>query len=268
MFGFYSSPTLTPPLLKVLKRSSKEDAFLSYPYSNLAFLDEFRLLALASLPTLEEHNFGSIMFDTSVPQESSNSWRHFNLTPTCHRYAVSPRTRGSWICTDSDRSPGEGSRDGPLVVDPTQSVIVLQVTLYHDTYGMYSSEELVLVIRATTLIGRMSSARAEPHILWDDWKRDVMVVEVPWGFSHHRTFVLGSRVLLATRDWQDRDGVPVQAYDFSRWGCRALVRLGEGEKERTVMPNPEKFWLQRQYWGEMDMLALGDSLVDCTVSDF
>ena len=262
-------PTLTTPLLQVLKRSCVEDSFLSYPYSEFTFLDEFRLLTSTGLHTMDVHELDLIVFDTSIPQQSQYSWRRFNIAPMHNdRYARSPWAWGAWIYTDGDRSRGEGSRGEPLVVDPTQSVVVL--VLYHHECGYITGGEVILVIRAATLVGYMSSTRNELFIPWDDWKRDAMVVEVPhYGISYVRTFVLGSHVLLVTYNWRDNGGrYRVQAYDFSRWGCRTLVRVGDGEKERMVMPNPEKIWFPRENSNGLEnMRALGDCLVSCAVSD-
>jgi hypothetical protein len=97
------------------------------------------------------------------------------------------------------------------------------------------------------------STRTGLRIPWDEWKRDVMVVEIHGGISYMQTFVLGFRVLLMTHHW--RAGYRVQAYNFSRRGCRAMVRVGDGEKERVVMPNPDRLG------------TLGNSLVSCVVSD-
>ena len=205
------------------------------------------------------------MFDTSIPQQHSDDWP-FNLVPTYnHRH---PRDPWSWeasVYTNSCRIQGESSRDGPLVIDSTQSVVALAL----NGRGAFASGEAVLVIRTTTLVGYMPSTHTCRRILWDEWKRDVMVVKAPHHVSYFRIFIIGSRVLLMTRNWQDnRKRYRVQAYDFSRWGCRALVRVGSGEKERMVMPNPKKTWFPQEYSdGAKNMRALGDSIVSCVVSD-
>jgi len=153
------------------------DSFLSYPYSEFTFLDEFRLLTSTGLYTMDAHELDLIVFDTSFPQQSRHSWRRFNIAPMHHdRYARSLWAWGAWIYTDGDRSRGEGSRGEPLVVDTTQSVVVL--VLYHHECGYIADREVVFVVRAATLVGYMSSTRNDLRIPWDDWKRDDMVVEV------------------------------------------------------------------------------------------
>ena len=133
--------------------------------------------------------------------------------------------------------------------------------------GSFPVREAVLIVRAVTLVGHMSSTRSgERRIPWDTWKQDVMVVEIPRGISYFQTFVHGTRVLLITHDWPG--GYRFQAYDFSRRGCKALVRVGDGEREMMVMPNPEKAWFPRMpNDGIESMRALGNSLVTLTVGN-
>jgi len=66
----------------------------------------------------------------------------------------------------------------------------------------------------------------------------------------------------------DRESYRVQAYNFSRWGYRTLVRVGSGEKEMTLMPNPEKIWFLNEYRdGIGNTRTSGDSNVSCGVGD-
>ena len=62
---------------------------------------------------------------------------------------------GVWVYTDSDRMQGGDSRDGPLIVDPTQSVVILM--LYCHEPGSLARHEGVLVVRTATLVGYMTS---------------------------------------------------------------------------------------------------------------
>jgi hypothetical protein len=213
-------------------------------------------------------DIGLVMFDTSTPQQSPDSWRDFSIVPPHHRYGGGPWPRRVWVCADSDRMLGEGSCDGPLTVDPTQSVVVL--VLYHHECGGPSSGEAVLVIRVAALVGYMSSPHTGQRIPWDDWNGNALVVEIPlYNISPVQTFVLGSRVLLMTDNWQDHiEGYSIRAYDFSLRGCRALVRVGDGENKRMIMPDPKKTWFPPGRDIEIEnMRALGDSLVSCRVSD-
>jgi len=229
------------------------------------FLDEFRLVASTGQPARADDGLDLIIFDTSLPQQSPNSWRRLNIAPTYHHwYARYPSAWEARIHTDSENLRGGAPCDGPLVVDPTQAVVV--IILHHRDCGNISVGEAVLVVRAAALVGRMSSTRSGERIPWDAWKSDVMVVEIPHHISYFQTFVHGTRVLLITYEWQS--GYRFRAYDFSRWGCKALVRVGDGEKERMVMPNPGKVWSPKTPDTEPeDMRTLGDSLVMCTVGN-
>jgi hypothetical protein len=163
---------------------------------------------------------------------------------------------------------GGDSRDGPLIVDPTQSVVVLM--LYCHEPGGLARHDGVLVVRAATLVGYMTSTHTGQRIPWDDWKRYVMVVEAPpRGFSYVQPLVLGSRVLFTIYNWGDgRGGSWALVHDFSRWGCRALVRAGDGENESRFVPNPKTIQFPREHvLGRVTLRALGNSLVSCAVSD-
>jgi hypothetical protein len=253
--------------LQVLKQSIAEHKSLYPRFSELLFLDEFRLLIPTHQPSLEA-DIGLLVFDTSIPQQSPDSWRRFNIVPMHPQYGRNLWSWGVWVYTDTDRLQREGSCDGPLIIDPTQSVIVL--VPYHRECGGPSTGTTALVIRAATLVGYMSSTHTGQCIPWDDWKRDVMAVEIPpYDVSYARTFVLGSRVLLMMDGWRDSTGgCSIRAYDFSRRGCMGLVRAGHKENKRRVMPNPKKIWLPSERDdGAENMQTLGDSLVSCAVSD-
>lgn len=215
---------------------------------------------------VDNDEFNLIIFDTSFPQQSPDSWRRLNIAPAYHHpYVRNHRAWGVRIHTDSEGSRNGGSCDGPLIADSTQSVVVI-VLRPHD-YGEFPSGETVLVVRVAALVRYMSSARSGEHIPWDAWKRDAIVAENPHhNVSYIRISVHGTRVLFVTHDW--RGGYRFQAYDFSRWGCRALVRVGDGEMERMVMPNPEKVWFPTMPNNRLEnMRTLGNSLVVCTVSN-
>jgi hypothetical protein len=255
--------------LQVLKQSSAEHKVLYYRFSELLFLDEFRLLIPTYQPS-SEADIGLVVFDTSIPQQSPDSWRRFNIVPTHHQHSRNLCSWGVWVYTDTDRTQGEGSRDGPFIVDPEQSVVVFVLSPKESRSP--PTRTRVLVIRAATLVGYMSSTHTGQSIPWHDWKKDVMVIEIPpFDVSYVHTFVLGSRVLLMLKSNDLRGhtgGYSIWAYDFSRWGCRALVRAGKGENERKVMPAPKKFWSPREHdYVIATMRALGDSLVGCNVSD-
>ena len=253
--------------MQVLEWYSIDYSFLRHLASKLVFIDEFRLLATTSVPVKNEHELNLVIFDTSIPRQSPDSWEPFNIVPR-HPFQH-PRSSSSWdvtIYTDWDRTQGEGSCDGPLIVDPTQSVVVLSL----NGRGVPLDEEIILVVRTTALFRQLPSALTCRRILWDEWKRDAMIITLPRGIFSGRIFVFGPRVLLATRKWIDEDGegYSVQVYNCSRWGCRALVQVGSGRKEKTLVLNPEKVWFTDEYRSKVGYArALGDSIVWCGVSD-
>jgi len=237
---------------------------LRYRYSAFNFLEEFRLVASSGGVISREDELGLVIFDTSLPKQSPDSSRWLNIAPTHHkRYAMNPRSWDARIHTDSERSQGEASCDGPFIVDQTQSVVV--IVLHHRGRVALPGADMILVIRTASLVGYLASTSSSRPVPWDEWKRDVMVVEFPNNdTSYVRTFVLGTRVLLMTCD--SRGYCHVQVHDFSRCGCKALVHVGDGGEERRVMPNLEKVRsLRGPNIGLERMRTLGDSLVMCTV---
>ena len=173
---------------------------------------------------------------------------------------------GASICTDSNGPRGEGSSDEPLIIDPTQSVVVIYLHHYH--HPGRPAWTVVFVIRVAALVRYMSPTPSGKRIPWDKWKRDVTVVELPGnGIPDIQTFVLGTRVLFLRRNQQG--GYLVHVHDFSLWGCRALICVGGGlRRKRKVLPKPEKIWSPTEFGEELlKMQALGDTLVVCSVGD-
>ena len=258
---FRSVHTLIHPPMQVLKWSSGELNFLRRISTRLAFLDEFRLVAMSSVSTVHEDEPDLVIFDTSIPQKSPDSWRSFSVSVRHPRNTCGPPPKEFWVHTDSNRAQGGGPCDGPLVVDPAQSVIIL-VTRFP------RGREVFLVVRVAALVGHMSSARTHGRIPWDEWKRDVMAVELPLYARYYKVFVLGFRVLLMASPWRGdsyEEDIPALAYDFSRWGRRALVG---GGKKRIFMPNPKEPWTLHRYNGRIVAArAFGDSIASYGVSD-
>jgi len=244
--------------LQVLNRSGIGDIFPFSRGSGFGFLDDFRLLASTGRSTLGEGGLDVVLFDTSLPQQSPDSWRRLNIDP-----AHLGRVTGFWadrirVHTDHDGSLGEVCHDRPLIVDPTQSVVVVA---FGRERGDSRGRGMAFVIRAAVLIKHMSSACSGQDIPWEDWMGDGVIVEIP---SYFRIFVLGTRVLLIRYDW--RRGYHIRGYNFCRLGRRALVHVRDGGKKSWVVPNPDVIWSQIEPDHAVDeMYTLGDSLVVCSV---
>ena len=239
-----------------------EHVFLRCHLSGFTFLDEFRLIASNGRLERIEGKRGLVVFDTSLPP---GSWRRFSITPPHLQYDINLSSVAS-IHTDSNGSWGEGSCDGPFIVDPTQSVVVIFLDSYRDR-GLHAWSK-VFVIRAAALVGYMSSTPTGQRIPWDRWKRDVMIVDIPdRNAIHIRTLVLGTRLLVMRRNRRGKHHV--YAHDFSRWGCRALVCVGGGVKrKKRVLPDPEKIWSPGEsYMESLELRVVGDCLATCSVGD-
>jgi len=72
------------------------------------------------------------IFDTLVPQDDPRSLRWFRLPPV----SVG---RGVHVHLDRDRSLGAANRDGHLVVDPNQAILIL--SLFPGTAGLSRSAD-------------------------------------------------------------------------------------------------------------------------------
>lgn len=167
------------------------------------------------------------VYNTLIPQDHPMSSRTFVLPPVYHDRV--PR-----IHADRDRSLGTPNRDGPLITDPTQAILVLELLKSRHEHS------ILLVVQIQPLIDRVCSTRTDVHIPWDEWGRGSVIIEKPpryGSFIHiHGTHLVA---LETPYHWQrGRRGYPrVRVFDFSRNGRSALpLRDGEGGgTERKVM---------------------------------
>jgi len=254
---FWLTPALILPPLQVLERSGMGDDFPFSGNSEFNFVDEFRLLISPGRFAVFKHELNLFMLDTSLLQQSPDSWRCFGIDPAHLRCATGGWAEQIRIHTDSDGPLGDGSRGRSFIVDPTQSVVV--IVLCHERERSLGGG-VAFVIRVAALVRHMTLARPGCPVPWYSWKGDGTTIEIPGNFQ---TFVVGTRVLVMGRDWPGDHHF--RAYDLSRWGCRAAARVGNGEMERRVMPNPNKMLFPRER--VVDVQVSGDSLVVCSVGD-
>ena len=71
--------------------------------SELTFLDEFRLIATTSVPTVDYNEPDLVIFDTSIPQQSPGSWQSFNVSVRHPRSNCDPSPRGFRVHTDGGK---------------------------------------------------------------------------------------------------------------------------------------------------------------------
>ena len=103
---------------QVFHRSSTDGSGLLGYNFQIAFLDEFRFMALYYDNSPNDPEL--FVFNTLIPQDHPRNLRRFGLPQGLQECEVR-------ISLDHDRSSGAVNRDGPLIVDPTQTVSVVDL---------------------------------------------------------------------------------------------------------------------------------------------
>ena len=188
---------------------------ISYPHGefpsyNVAavFLDEFRLMVYTPEQTGKLPEF--TLFDTSVSQDHPTNFRHFRVPLKYRDWSPS-------VTLDTCIGLGMQNQDEPLIVDPTQALILLQ--FYRDDV----STDAVVMLRIQALVKQACLMGADTDIPWRELERDAVVIEP--STSNAKFSVHGVHVIEVTRHPILFDGdVPVRfhVFDFSRRGCSTL----------------------------------------------
>lgn len=165
------------------------------------------------------------VFNTLVPQDHPRNLRRFRLPP---KYLL----RSARVHLDRDRSLGTVNRDGPLIVDPTQAILIM------DLSPNVPEPRIFLILRMQPLIEHACSMRADVQIPWDEWGRDAVAMEIPMDSTYFTTITHGARVL-AIRNTRHgpEERYLIHTFDFSRRGSAALPLSDEndGGTERRAL---------------------------------
>ena len=219
------------------------------------FLDEFRMAVVPDGIGITELT----VFNTLVPRDHPGSIRKLALPQRFRGWAAKIRV-------DHDRLLGTPNRDEPLIADPVQAVLVVELT------GGWDSP-VFLVVRTRTLIERAWSTRADSYVPWDEWGRDAVVMEVPAPHGSPCIFVHGTRVVMVREypcgswDWPWR--YIVHTADFSLRGCSYLPVWGGGggTMKRMLLKDQECFILELGDGSRFsDLEPLSDGSLFCLVS--
>ena len=180
----------------------------------VAFLGEFRIV-VAYDDTLPDTP-GLAVFNTLVPQDHPQNLRWFRFPP---KY-LGRHTR---LVLDCDRSLGTANRDGHIIVDPTQAILVLELS------PTSRQPRTFLILRMQPLIDCARSMRTDTQIPWDERGRGLVSMEIPLNSSHFITIVHGARVLVI-HDALHGPGSPyrINTHDFTRRGS-ATLPLSDGD---------------------------------------
>ena len=185
----------------------------------VAFLDEFRITMVYD----DAHEFP--VFDTLLPQDHPRNLRWFRLPRKyCGRNAYLQVNRGG--------SLGTADRDGPLIVDPTQAIIIM------DFLETSQEPRVYLILRIQPFIECACSMRADVRIPWNEWGRGTVAMEISSTVAvHPETVIHGARVLAIVETPHGlRQRFCIHTFDFSRRESAAL-QLSDGngrEAERKA----------------------------------
>ena len=245
---------MLPP--QVFDRSSVDGTGLIRWNCQVAFLDEFRVV----VALWNDFPFppGLSVFNTLLPQDHPRHMRQFKLPPKHGQ-------RSARVHLDRDRSLGTVDRDGPLIVDPTQAILVM------DLSPSVRQPQTLIILRMHPLIEHTCSMRPEVQIPWDEWGRDAVVMEIPIDFTYSTITIHGARVLAIHQTRRDpEDCHRIHVFDFSRRATSALPPLGDkvgGSERRVAFKGGRNCALEggegMSAWG---LRSLGDSVVFYKVS--
>jgi hypothetical protein len=195
--------------------------FLESIDTGVVFLDEFRII-LATCNT-RTSSCQLIVFNTLIPQGHPMSSQRLDLPPQYDRYG------NIFVHVDKDASLGTLDRDGPIITDPTQAILV--VKLAEPDY-----EDVLVVVRIQPLIERVCSTRTDENIPWDEWGRGAVILKNPELKYDLDVYVHGTHLVLFEKS--HRFGpwgfLGFRTFDFGRRGCSALLLWEEGGRAERM----------------------------------
>ncbi|KAF9649090.1 hypothetical protein BDM02DRAFT_3114447 [Thelephora ganbajun] len=144
----------------VLEISSAEGDRLVGYNTRALFLDEFRMMVFSVGHTGDSPEF--TLFNTLTPQRHSRNLRRFRVPPRYRDWFVS-------VKTDREMPLGTLNRDGPLITDPAQAFLLV------DLCNNDMSSHVFIVFRTQTLIAHACLISADTYIHWDELERDAMI---------------------------------------------------------------------------------------------
>jgi len=198
----------SPP--QVLELSSTDGSGLVGRDTKVTFLDEFRMMV--STPERNDELAELVLINTLLPQDHPRNLRRFHIPPRYRKWF-------SFVITDRDGSLG--TQDGSIMIDPAQTILVV------DLFECGEPLHIFLVLRKQALITRACSMSSDTHIPWDEWGRDVMIMEMPMHDAY--LLVQGVHVIVVktrTPISGDTNHLRLRAFDFSLRGCSTLWDKG------------------------------------------
>jgi hypothetical protein len=195
------------------------------------------------------------VFNTLVPQDEPSNLRRFGI-PSWFRIHV-----------DRDGDLGTPDMEEPLVADPVQAILVVEL-------ARIQGPLVLVVVRTQVLIEHACSPRGDPHVPWDEWVKDAAVMEVPNCCSDECIFVHGTKLVVMQRsiDRESPTSFLVDTFDFSKRGCSSLQHLnkeGGGTQRVALFKEGRSFKIEGKGVGPWTVLeSLGDGSLFNLVSRF
>ena len=204
--------------VQVLDLSSTDGSEPIGTYSQAIFLDEFRV---AVIPDKLAITYLAV-FDTLIPQDHPGYMQRL-------AFPLEFCNEPAYICPDHDRHLGTPNKDEVLLPDPTQAILITNISAGRN-------HRILLVVRIPVLVKQVYSLRTDSCVPWDEWGRDAVAIEVQHDQGHRLlTFVHGAQVMIAResslRRFRDYD---VRTFDFSQRGRGSLPRGGADGTVRRV----------------------------------
>jgi len=228
-FGSGHASLTSPSHGQVLNVSTVENTLFGW-MSRVVFLDEFRVLATNRDPATGAPEL--VVFDTLVPQGHSRGFRRFgfplrykNLHPRVH---INP-----------DRFLGKIARDGPLLVDPTQAILAVELK----AAGLSVGPRVLLVLQTSVLIECEYSTHTDSHIPWEEWGGGAVAMEIRKGRNNLSAFVHGTYLAVVICVNGNIPEYHLHTFDFSKRGRHALPLWsgeGGGTERRSVLEGGRK----------------------------
>jgi len=213
LLQFSEHSLLTSP--QVLNLSSSDESKLVTRRTQVVFLDEFRMILLPDWSAVTE----LIVFNTLIPQGRPENLRRLGVPRRFHHQFAK-------ILVDNDRPLGAPNRNEPLIADPAQAVLVLEIISDLNPHTF-------LVVRMQALVERTRLTSVDSCVPWDEWGADAVVMEVPMR-SGPEILIHGAQVAAV---WERAYDWGIQTFDFSRRGCNSLPPWADGGSgtERSVL---------------------------------
>jgi len=216
--------------------------------AGVVFLDEFRIIVPTRYTGIDPPEL--IVFNTLIPQDYPRNAREFSLPPRYDSdyYAL--------IHVDRDRYLGILDKDMPLITDPTQAILVVEVS-------RPMRRSVLLIVRMQALIEHVCSPRTDVQVPWDEWGRGAVIMEnQPFD---HRLPIHVHGVHVVVLKTQSRDGRRhehlIRTFNFGRRRYGSLPLLdteGDGTERRALFEDGKEFTLEADMFSWGGMQSLGD----------